>query len=161
MLAQSPARIPPLVTAGVFPELRYMGSKHRLLPWIFEVLSGLQFDIAMDPFSGSGCVAYLLKCMGKRVIASDFLAFPTMIAKATVENSNVIIDGPALKRLIASRKKSPDFIQRTFNGIFYTKEDLTFLDRISANIANLENPETREAFDQSRGACGPCATARR
>lgn len=142
-LGRSPAKISPLVTASTYPELRYMGSKHRLMPWIFEVLSRLEFNTAIDPFSGSGCVAYLLKCMGKQVTTSDFLAFPTVIAKATIENCNVTIDGPALKRLIAPRKKIPDFIRRTFEGIFYTKEDLAFLDRVSANIESLGNPHQK------------------
>jgi hypothetical protein len=92
-----------LATAARYPELRYMGSKHRLLPWVFEILSGLDFNLAMDPFSGSGCVAYLLKCMGKRVIASDYLEFATTLAKATVENGSSIIDGPALKKLLSKR----------------------------------------------------------
>ena len=48
-----------------YPELRYMGSKHRLLPWIHGVLRTLPFETAADPFVGSGCVAYLLKSMGK------------------------------------------------------------------------------------------------
>jgi len=134
------ATVPLLQTARDYPELRYMGSKHRLLPWIFEVLRDLDFQTAMDPFSGSGCVAYLLKCMGKRVSASDFLAFPATIAKATVENSDVVIDGPVLERLLNKRKRAPDFIQRTFENIFYNAEDLAFLDRISANIAALKNP---------------------
>jgi adenine-specific DNA-methyltransferase len=56
-----------------YPELRYMGSKHRLLPWIHGVLRALPFETAADPFVGSGCVAYLLKSMGKGVVASDFL----------------------------------------------------------------------------------------
>jgi hypothetical protein len=66
--------LPEKVTA--YPELRYMGSKHRLLPWIHGVLRGLSFETAADPFVGSGCVAYLLKAMGKRVVASDFLELP-------------------------------------------------------------------------------------
>ncbi len=64
-----------------------MGSKHRLLPWIFEVLQQIEFETALDPFSGSGCVAYLMKCMGKTVIASDFLNFSATLAKATIENN--------------------------------------------------------------------------
>jgi DNA adenine methylase/adenine-specific DNA-methyltransferase len=43
--------------AAAYPELRYMGSKQRLLPWIHSVLSGLDFESAADPFAGSGCVA--------------------------------------------------------------------------------------------------------
>src|SRR5271154_1460093 len=119
--------ISPLITAGNYPEMRYMGSKHRLLSWIFEILSKLDFTSAADPFSGSGCVAYLLKCMGKRVHASDFLAFPTVLARATVENSRSIVDGPALKRLLSKRRNTPTFIQETFRDIFYTAGDLGFL----------------------------------
>src|SRR4051812_44371746 len=73
--------------AAAYPELRYMGSKHRLLPWIHGVLRTLDFESAADPFVGSGCVAYLLKTMGKRVVASDFLNFPTVLATATVVNN--------------------------------------------------------------------------
>ena len=80
-----------------FPELRYMGSKHRLLPWIHGVLRSLDFETAADPFAGSGSVAYLLKSMGKQVFASDFLNFPAVLASATVANSQHRIDANALK----------------------------------------------------------------
>jgi DNA adenine methylase/adenine-specific DNA-methyltransferase len=127
--------------AGTYPELRYMGSKHRLLPWIHGVLRGLEFETAADPFVGSGCVAYLLKTMGKRVVASDFLNFPAVLASATIANSKYRLDGTALKRLLARRSNGPHFIEQTFEGIFYTTEDLRFLDRIAANIEDLEIPE--------------------
>lgn len=123
-----------------YPELRYMGSKHRLLPWIHGVLSTLDFETAADPFVGSGCVAYLLKCMGKRVIASDFLNFPTTVAKATIENNHHRLDVAALNRILSPTKIAPDFIERTFTGVFYTREDLRFLDRVSHNIDSLDHP---------------------
>lgn len=122
-----------------YPELRYMGSKRRLLPWIHGVLHTLDFETAADPFVGSGCVAYLLKSMGRRVVASDFLNFPTTLAKATIENSHYHLDGPALTRILAPVKNAPDFIERTFTGIFYTRGDLRFLDRVSHNIETLES----------------------
>src|SRR5450631_3791862 len=125
-----------------FPELRYMGSKHRLLPWIHGVFRGIDFETAADPFVGSGCVAYLLKAMGKRVIASDFLNFPAVVAAATIGNSKQRLDGPAMKLLLAGRRNGPHFIERTFGGIFYTIEDLRFLDRVSGNIEKL-NPHER------------------
>lgn len=126
-----------------YPELRYMGSKHRLLPWIHGVLRGLDFDTAADPFVGSGCVAYLLKAMGKRVIASDFLNFPAVLAAATIANSKHRLDDAAMESLLEIRRKGPNFIEQTFDGIFYTTEDLRFLDRISANIERLEYPQQR------------------
>ena len=110
-----------------YPELRYMGSKHRLLPWIHGVLRTVSFETAADPFAGSGCVSYLLKAMGKRVISSDFLNFPTVLANATIANNKERLDGPAIKRLLQPRSDGPHFIEDTFSGVFYTLDDLRFL----------------------------------
>ena len=132
--------IPLPENVAAYPELRYMGSKHRLLPWIHGVLRGLDFETAADPFVGSGCVAYLLKAMGKCVMASDFLNFPSVLAVATIANSKHRLDGPAVKSLLAARSNGPHFIEQTFQGIFYTPEDLRFLDRVSANLEKLQHP---------------------
>ena len=51
------------------------------------------FESALDPFSGTGCVAYLIKSMGRRVTASDFLNFSSLIARATIENSKRLRSG--------------------------------------------------------------------
>lgn len=128
--------------AAQYPELRYMGSKHRLLPWIHSVLATLPFESAADPFVGSGCVAYLMKAMGKRVVASDFLNFPTVIASAVIENRKCRLEHRAVERLL-SETAGPNFIERTFEGIFFTPEDLRFLDRVSANLRRLSNPYAR------------------
>ena len=77
--------------------------------------------------------------MGKRVIGSDFLNFPTVIAKAAIENSKEQIDTKVLTRLLSTRTKSPDFIQQKFAGIFFDTEDLKFLDRICGNLERLSN----------------------
>src|SRR4051812_21995937 len=102
----------------LYPELRYMGSKRRLLPWIHEQLLSLDFQTAADPFVGSGCVSYLMKCMSRRVIASDFLNFPTTLATAAIENNHCQLDGSAIRSVLAPMKKGPDFIERTFTGVF-------------------------------------------
>jgi adenine-specific DNA-methyltransferase len=142
LVATSATTRPPSLPDRVsgYPELRYMGSKHRLLGWIHQHLTTLDFETAADPFCGSGCVSYLLKCMGRRVIASDFLNFPVTIAQATIENSQRHLDGPSIKSLLAPVKGGPDFIERTFTGIFYSPEDLCFLDRVSHNIEKLPHP---------------------
>lgn len=126
-----------------YPELRYMGSKRRLLPWIHGVLQTLPFATAADPFVGSGCVAYLLKAMGKQVIASDFLNFPAVLAAATIANNTYRLDSTAVGRLLAPRANGPNFIERKFDGIFFTPEDLRFLDRVSGNLESLERPALR------------------
>ena len=117
-----------------------MGSKRRLLPWIREVLATLDFETALDPFSGSNAVAYLLKAMGRRTIATDFLNFPATIAAALIENNTVHLDGQAMRILLAPHSKTQCFIEETFSGVFYTREDLQFLDRLSGNLRRLDNP---------------------
>ena len=129
--------------AGDYPKLRYMGSKHRLLSWIYSVLCAGDFETAADPFVGSGCVAYLLKAMGKRVTASDFLNFPAVIASATVGNSRHKLDSSTVEQLLRPVKNGPDFIAQTFKGVFFTPTDLRFLDRASANLEELDHPHQR------------------
>lgn len=125
--------------ASEYPDMRYMGSKTRLLPWIFETLKLVDFESALDPFSGTGCVAYLMKAMGRRVVAADFLNFTSTVSRATIENNRVHLDGKAIKRLLDRTTPAHDFIERTFGGVFYTPEDLRFLDRVSGNIRQLQD----------------------
>ncbi len=126
-----------------YPELRYMGSKKRLLPWINQVMAGLDFDSVLDAFSGTACVSYLMKATGHRVISSDFLKFTSTVAKATIQNSTAHLEESDLKLLLGPARKKRSFISSTFAGVFYTPADLRFLDRISANIARLGNEYAR------------------
>ncbi len=126
-----------------FPQLRFMGSKYRLLPWIHDVLSEYRFESVIDAFSGSGCVSYLLKCMGKRVVSNDFLNFCATIAKATIENSRYRISSHDLRLLLSEDGNKETFITDTFDGIFFTRGDLSFLDRVSGNLEKINNPYIR------------------
>jgi adenine-specific DNA-methyltransferase len=143
LLRQDAPRSAPLampLPAARYPGLRYMGSKKRLLPWIYQVLDGLDFETGLDPFTGTACVAYLIKAMGRRVVASDFLNFSSIIGRATVENSRHHLDDKTIEALLSKSSNCDDFIERTFGGVFFTREDLRFLDRLSGNIRQLENP---------------------
>ena len=126
--------------ACAFPRLRFMGSKHRLLPWLRQILSDLPFEAALDAFSGSGCVSYLLKTMGKRVTSNDFLRFPATIAKATVENGAVVLDPSDVASIVAPAPDRDRFIERTFRGIFFRPADLRFLDHAWANLRLMHDP---------------------
>lgn len=129
--------------ARTYPQLRYMGSKFRLLPWIHEALAELEFDSALDAFSGSGCVSYLIKCMGKRVTANDFLNFSRVIAAATVENPGITLSRRDTERILSYDPRHRHFIERTFKGIFYTPAELRFLDRASWHIHRMRNKYKR------------------
>lgn len=126
-----------------FPQLRFMGSKYRLLPWIHDVLSEYKFASSVDAFSGSGCVSYLLKTMGKSVLSNDFLLFCAQITKATIENEKEVITEKILSRLLRDSPGHEHFVENTFTDIFYSPSDLRFLDLISWNIRSLTNPYLR------------------
>ena len=53
-----------------------MGSKYRLVPHLAGVFAEVGGMTALDAFSGSGVVSYLLKALGYQVTANDFLTFP-------------------------------------------------------------------------------------
>src|SRR6266849_4557063 len=84
-----------------YPQLRFMGSKYRLLPWLEQVLEPIPFQTALDAFSGSGCVAYMLKVMGKSVWANDFLRFTRDLARAAVENSSETLEPDEVALLLS------------------------------------------------------------
>ena len=128
-----------------FPRFRYMGSKFRLLPWIHQTLQDLDFETATDAFSGSGVVSFLLKSMGKQVRANDSLAFSSVLTAATVANSATRLDAADLEFLLTSKARTPAerFIRRTFDGIFYTPAELSFLDDLWAGIREIDSPFKR------------------
>ncbi|HEX6095210.1 MAG TPA: DNA adenine methylase [Thermoanaerobaculia bacterium] len=126
-----------------YPRLRYMGSKNKLLPWIWETLVQLEFDSALDLFSGTASVGYLFKTMGKRAITNDFLRFAHDLALATVENDGAVLTDEQVAALGRSRRGRATFIEKTFAGIFFTKEDLRFLDVVWSNLGELRGPHPR------------------
>ncbi len=115
--------------AAAYPRLRWMGGKQRLLPWIHEVLGGLEFETALDAFSGTGAVSWLMKCMGKQVASCDFMRFAATLAEGLVVNPGEILEEGQVDGICAPGRAPRSFIRRTFEGIFFTGEDLDFLDR--------------------------------
>ncbi|MDA3955474.1 DNA adenine methylase [Oceanispirochaeta sp.] len=125
------------------PQLRFMGNKYRLLPWIREEMELLEFKTALDGFSGSGSVSYLFKSMGKRVYSNDFLHFPSTIARGVIKNSSETITLHDLETLTRPAPGMDHFIEQTFSGIFFTPGDLNFLDRVSHHLGNMENQDKK------------------
>ena len=153
--AQMSLAIPALPTSSIplslsfperakrYPRLRYMGNKNKLLPWIWETLVELEFDSALDLFSGTASVGYLFKAMGKRVVTNDFLKFAHDLASATVANDGATLSEDQVAALGRTRRGRGTFIEKTFDGIFFTKEDLRFLDVVWSNLGDLRDPRLR------------------
>ena len=115
-----------------FPNTRYLGSKRKLLPVLRDVFSKLSFETALDPFSGTAAVAYLLKSMEKRVTAGDTMAFNALVARALVVNQTTRLGASVdtfLER-VGRVESRGGFIEQTFDGVFYPRDENRFLDHV-------------------------------
>ncbi len=131
-----------------------MGSKQRLLPFIREHLRGLEFESALDAFSGSGCVAHMLKRTGIQVHANDFLTFCFHTARATTENNATRLTSEDVNKLLRSNSKAESFVSETYSGLFFEEVDCAFLDNLWVNIQLLKSPLKRSlALAAASRAC--------
>jgi DNA adenine methylase len=126
-----------------FPGTKYMGSKYKMLPFIWRRVEHLDFESVLDAFTGSTSVSYMFKENGKRVIANDFLHFSYHTAKALIENAEIKLDENDINLLFAHQNLPNHFISDTFRGLYFNDEDNAFLDGVRANIELLQHPLKR------------------
>jgi DNA adenine methylase len=137
-----------------FPSSRYMGSKHSILSFLYQHLAKLEFQTVLDAFSGSSAVSYLLKAMNKTVTSNDFMTFSYHTANACVSNSTTRLSDECVQKLILPNSQADDFIEKTFDGLYFTREENQFLDHVTANIRDLLNSyEQSLAFAALSRAC--------
>ncbi|WP_018159256.1 DNA adenine methylase [Smaragdicoccus niigatensis] len=111
-----------------------MGSKYRLIPALAEVFEEVGGSTALDAFSGSGVVSYLLKSMGYAVTSNDFLNFPGVIATATTVNNADRLTAADIATICGPAADDRDFIQQTFAGLYFNDDDRRFLDSAWSHI---------------------------
>lgn len=120
-----------------YPRLRYMGSKYKLAPHLANVLTEIGGTTALDAFSGSGVVSYLMKGMGYEVTSNDFMNFPTAIATATTVNSSVKLTANDIATICGPAADRRNFIQTKFDGLYFTPDDRRFLDSAWSHVDTL------------------------
>lgn len=123
-----------------YPSTRYMGSKTKLLSDIMSVMSQFNFETAMDLFSGSGVVAYLIKSMGKTIVSNDYMVMSYTFAKAMIENNEITLSKDEAVSLLVSNDNEDNFVQNTFSGLYFSDEDNRLIDTLRVNIHNIKNP---------------------
>ena len=138
MTARAATSTDVLRRAQSFPRLRYMGSKYRLLPHLERVFAEVGGHTAVDAFSGSGVVSYLLKNQGFTVTSNDFLAFPSIIADATTVNQRVKLSAEQVEVICGPPADDRDFIQTTFDGLYFDAADRRFLDSAWSHIDTMK-----------------------
>jgi len=131
---------------SVYPRLRYMGSKHRLGARLGEVFAELPPGPAVDAFSGSGVVSYVLKASGRAVVANDHLAFAAAVTEALVANDDERLTGDDLAAICSGNRDGRDFIATTFDGLYFPRSDHEFLDAAWSHIDTLRAPKRQIAI---------------
>ncbi len=126
-----------------FPGTRYMGSKYKILPFLWDSIKDLEFETVLDAFSGSGCVSYMLKKKGFQVYSNDFMAFSSKITHALIQNSGSKITDAEMKMLLKENAPGAEFIRKTFVGLYFSDEDNVFLDNLRLNIEKLKNEDKK------------------
>ena len=131
-----------------FPRTRYQGSKYKLKSWIRQNLEALKFESAIDAFSGTSSIAYVLKEMNKTVYTNDILSFNLQIAKALIENHNQQISWEEYQEILIKKENFnyEYFISETFSDIYYLDSENEWLDIVVQNILEVENEHKRAMF---------------
>lgn len=129
------------LTTEVFPRVRWMGSKYRLLRHLGAAFEDVGGQTALDAFSGSGVVSYLLKQQGFQVHSNDYLEFPATVARACVANQSSQLLPADVDRILEPAADDRSFVFDTFRGVFFDEDDLRFLDSAWSHIERLHGSE--------------------
>ncbi|MFA5774385.1 MAG: DNA adenine methylase [Ilumatobacteraceae bacterium] len=126
-----------------YPTTRFMGSKRKLLQEIFNVVAPLDFDVAIDAFSGSGVVSYLFKSMGKTVISNDHMHMSWQFATALIENNETTLSEIQVEKLLQYAFDNDKFVQTRFKGLYYSQNDCKTIDSVRRNVKRMRSPHLR------------------
>mgnify|MGYP001965623836 CR=1 FL=1 len=121
-------------TAAVYPRVRWMGSKYRLLPHLAQTFAEIGGSTALDAFSGSGVVGYLLKKQGFEVHSNDYLGFPGVVVKAAIVNNSSRLSPRDVNQILSPSADGRSWIRATYEGRFFAPDDLDFLDSAWSHI---------------------------
>lgn len=127
-----------------YPATRYMGSKRKMLDSIWDVVAQFNPKTALDLFSGSGVVSYMMKAQGIQVFSNDYMSMSSVFAKALVENSTVRLGEDMARRLMLPNRRNDGFVASTFQGLYYSDSENNLIDDIRANIKELEGDYERQ-----------------
>ncbi len=128
---------------------KYLGSKHRLMDFIDEVIRDRVSDIEVfiDGFAGTGAVAHHFLAHAKRLIVNDLLYSNYVVNRAflgsTAENCNLALVEELIGRL-SSLEPREGYVYSSYGGTYFTPENAALIDAV------------REAIDayHLQGLCG-------
>lgn len=129
-----------------FPATRYQGSKRKILHEIYLVAKDIPCQSALDLFSGSGVVSLLLRAMGKKVHANDYLLSSRETARLFLTYQGKIESEEDTRANLVyllgeAPLKSKPVISEQYAGVYFTGSENTQLDRFCQNIEDFSQDQ--------------------
>ncbi len=128
--------------------IKYAGSKLKMLPYIFDMISKLDIDNVLDGFSGSTRVSQAFAIAGFKTTSSDISIWSETLAKAYLLNTKKPSDYRQLIDHLNSIKGRHGWFSEYYGGTVDSKEKRPFqlkntmkLDGIREEIDNLNLDE--------------------
>lgn len=119
---------------------KFIGSKHNLLDFIGQVVDQVcpEARTALDPFTGSGAVAWFFAQRGLQVTAADhlFSNYAAVSAFLTTHPGNASLD--KLVELIEQLNRlpgRPGYVAEHFGGTYFTAANAARIDSVREQIA--------------------------
>lgn len=127
-----------------FPSTRFQGSKRKILPELARAFSSLDFETCLDLYAGSGSVSLLLRLLGKKTDANDYLAYSRLAATVFLNVEGINLDLNVcrndFKFLLEQQPTGKfDLVSSKFSNVFYTKEENDQIDRFCGNIDSMSS----------------------
>jgi adenine-specific DNA-methyltransferase len=127
-----------------FPTTRYQGSKRKIIKPMAAAFGEITFDTALDLFSGSATVSLLLRHLGKKIDANDYMLFNRNVAQlfltATPSDLSSLNPMTELRELLHQRDVThKSTVADRYDGIFFTQEENRQIDNFCQNIAHIDS----------------------
>jgi adenine-specific DNA-methyltransferase len=112
---------------------KYLGAKHRLLPFIEEVITGCcsRIGVFVDAFSGTGVVANRFLGIADQVVANDFLYSNYITNRAFLEVLPGLGNPSRLRRFLLQLNELPPsrgYVTAAFGDRYFTIENAARID---------------------------------
>lgn len=126
-----------------FPKTRYQGSKRRLLVPLQDVFAKFKPGTAIDLYSGTATVSLLLRLMGWRVVANDFLLYNNATARLMLNGPPT--GGYSVEKarqelrylLLEAPLKTEPLVSKNFASIYFHTDENLEIDRFCQNVSML------------------------
>ncbi len=133
-----PSLPPALQEKNPFPSTRYYGSKKKQLQWLRDEFVLVKGQSVLDAFGGTGAVTHLWRSLGWEVTYNDVFTFNSVSARALFSDSTRLYSEKVVQEFLGDVAPVHGFISRTFEGLFYYREENEWLDGLLMNLRGQE-----------------------